>query len=157
MRSSLAQPTTRTGRCAGSASFDSHNNNNQRHSKPLAPLYLSGAEEGGSKKDDDEKSNKLPFFLDANTKGGALVLMVVLFAVPYLGYQILVNALGYDEIDAGIAVGMGFTVFSTLAWMSTYLFRVATKDMTYVSLFGVVVVLVEHSGIDGSQFFDTAS
>jgi len=80
----------------------------------------------------DEES-KLPFWLDPNTKGGALVLMVALFVIPYLGYQFLVNALGYDEIDAGIGVGMGFTVLSTLAWMSTYLFRVATKDMTYVS------------------------
>jgi len=147
-RSFALQPTTRTaGRRAGSSSsFDLHHNN-QRHSQPLTPLYLSGAEEGGSNKDDDEKS-KLPFFLDANTKGGALVLMVVLFVVPYLGYQVMVNTLGYDEIDAGIAVGMGFTVFSTLAWMSTYLFRVATKDMTYVSWFGGVVflVLVEHHG-----------
>ena len=78
--------------------------------------------------------NKLPFWLDPNTKGGALVFMVALFAVPYLGYQFLVTALGYDEIDAGIGVGMGFTVLSMLAWISTYLFRVATKDMTYVRL-----------------------
>lgn len=76
---------------------------------------------------------KLPFFLDPGTKGGALVLMVVLFAVPFTGYRFMVSILGYDEIQAGITVGMGFTVFSTLAWMSTYLFRVATKDMTYVS------------------------
>jgi Protein of unknown function (DUF3007) len=79
-----------------------------------------------------EKSN-LPFFLDPNTKGGVLVLMTALFAVTWLGYQFIVNVLGYDEIDAGIGVGMGFTVISTLAWMSTYLFRVVTKDMTYVS------------------------
>jgi cytochrome c oxidase assembly factor CtaG len=69
--------------------------------------------------------------LDPNTKGGALVLMVVLFVVPYLVYQVMVSS-GTDEIDAGIAVGMGFTIFSMLAWVSTYIFRVATKDMTYV-------------------------
>ena len=82
--------------------------------------------------DEPKSASKLPFFLDPGTKGGALVLMVVLFAVPYAGYKFMVSALGYDEIEAGISVGMGFTVFSTLAWMSTYLFRVATKDMTYV-------------------------
>lgn len=75
---------------------------------------------------------KRPFFLDPGTKGGALVLMFAMFAVPLAGYQFMVTALDYDEIEAGIAVGMGFTILSTLAWMSTYLFRVATKDMTYV-------------------------
>lgn len=85
--------------------------------------------------DKPKSSTKLPFFLDPGTKGGALVLMFVLFAVPFAGYQFMVSALGYDEIEAGISVGMGFTVFSTLAWMSTYLFRVATKDMTYVRTF----------------------
>jgi hypothetical protein len=75
----------------------------------------------------------VPFYLDPNTKGGVLVLMTVLFALTWAGDKFLVAVLGYDEIQAGITIGMGFTVISTLAWMSTYLFRVATKDMTYVS------------------------
>jgi hypothetical protein len=77
--------------------------------------------------------NVVPFYLDPNTKGGVLVLMTVLFVLTWAGDKFLVAVLGYDEIQAGITVGMGFTVISTLAWMSTYLFRVATKDMTYVS------------------------
>jgi Protein of unknown function (DUF3007) len=77
--------------------------------------------------------NVVPFYLDPNTKGGVLVLMTVLFALTWAGDKFLVAVLGYDEIQAGITIGMGFTVISTLAWMSTYLFRVATKDMTYVS------------------------
>jgi len=105
--------------------FGSSRSNNFSRSSPSALAMA----------DETKGDNKAPFWLDPNTKGGALVLMVVLFAVPYLGYQFLVNALGYDEIDAGIGVGMGFTVLSTLAWMSTYLFRVATKDMTYVSYY----------------------
>ena len=28
-------------------------------------------------------------------------------------------------------IGVGFTVFTTVLWVSTYIFRVATKDMTY--------------------------
>jgi hypothetical protein len=91
-----------------------------------------------------ENSN-LPFFLDPNTKGGVLVLMTALFLVTWLGYQFIVNVLGYDEIDAGIGVGMGFTVISTLAWMSTYLFRVVTKDMTYVRVVGLPFLLVTAS------------
>ena len=81
----------------------------------------------------DSTDNKRPFWFDPNTKGGALVLMVVLFVVPVLVYNILVSVGGVDEIEAGITIGIGFTVISTVAWVSTYVFRVATKDMTYVS------------------------
>jgi hypothetical protein len=88
---------------------------------------------------DDESASTttkstLPFYLDPNTKGGVVVLTFVLFLGTYITDQIFINVFNYDEIDAGITIGMGFTVLSTLAWMSTYLFRVATKDMTYVSL-----------------------
>lgn len=82
--------------------------------------------------DTSNTTNQLPFFLDPNTKGGALVYMVVLFVVPLVGVRFLATALDYDEIEAGVAVGMGFTIVSLFAWMSTYIFRVATKDMTYV-------------------------
>lgn len=94
----------------------------------LTTLYMSETDNTTSEK------ASLPFFLDPNTKGGVLVLMAALFFATWLGYQFVVNVLGYDEIDAGISVGMGFTVISTLAWISTYLFRVATKDMTYVCI-----------------------
>jgi hypothetical protein len=78
------------------------------------------------------EKGKLPLLLDPGTKGGALFLSLVLFLVPIAAYDVATNALGWDEIDAGIAIGIGFTVFSMFAWLSTYLFRVATKDMTYV-------------------------
>jgi Protein of unknown function (DUF3007) len=114
----------------------------RRHSKTecaTTALAMSGEPSSeGSKQ-------QLPFYLDPNTKGGALVLMVVLFVVPYLAYQVMVSptfGLGMDEIDAGITVGMGFTIVSMLAWVSTYIFRVATKDMTYVRIMVVVVVVV---------------
>lgn len=77
-------------------------------------------------------TNKLPFFLDPGTKGGAVFLSLVLFIVPILGWQFCVAVLGYDALDAGRWIGVGFTVLATLAWVSTYVFRVATKDMTYV-------------------------
>jgi len=71
--------------------------------------------------------------LDVGTKGGALFLSFVLFLVPILGYNFVTGVLGYDEIEAGKWIGVGFTVVTTLLWASTYIFRVATKDMTYVS------------------------
>jgi Protein of unknown function (DUF3007) len=84
-----------------------------------------------SESPEEVKSGK-PFFLDPGTKGGAIFYMFALFAIPYLVYQVLVAA-GMDEIQTGIVIGVGFTILSLLLWSSTYLVRVATKDMTYVS------------------------
>jgi hypothetical protein len=83
--------------------------------------------------DDVSQKSKVPFWLDPGTKGGAVVLTIVLFVVPILFYMFVTGVLGFDEIEAGKWIGIGFTVVATLAWVSTYLFRVATKDMTYVS------------------------
>lgn len=80
----------------------------------------------------DEAKSNLPMLLDPGTKGGALFLSLVLFVVPILVYQIIVNFFGVDGIEAGKWIGVGFTAFTTLLWVSTYIFRVATKDMTYV-------------------------
>jgi Protein of unknown function (DUF3007) len=77
--------------------------------------------------------NKLPFFLDPGTYGGVIVLSVIAFVVPILFYQFITGVLNVDGVEAGIWIGGVFTVFATLAWASTYIFRVATKDMTYVS------------------------
>jgi hypothetical protein len=83
-----------------------------------------------------EKKSNLPFWLDPGTKGGAVVLSLILFIVPIIGYSIVTNVFGYDPTKAGIWIGVGFTVLSTFLWVGTYIFRVATKDMTYVSWMG---------------------
>eukprot|EP00816_Leptocylindrus_hargravesii_P009653 CAMPEP_0196802260 /NCGR_PEP_ID=MMETSP1362-20130617/1897_1 /TAXON_ID=163516 /ORGANISM="Leptocylindrus danicus, Strain CCMP1856" /LENGTH=119 /DNA_ID=CAMNT_0042173505 /DNA_START=257 /DNA_END=616 /DNA_ORIENTATION=+ len=75
--------------------------------------------------------NKLPMLLDPGTKGGALFLSLVLFLVPIGFYEFGTLVLGWDEVDAGRFIGAGFVVFTTVLWTSTYIFRVATKDMTY--------------------------
>lgn len=69
--------------------------------------------------------------LDPGTKGGALFLSLVLFVVPIIGYEIVTLGFGVDGIEAGKWIGVGFTVVTCLLWASTYVFRVATKDMTY--------------------------
>lgn len=80
-----------------------------------------------------QQQKQLPFWLDIGTKGGALFWSLVLFLVPIVVYNVATSPLfGADEIQAGIIIGVGFTVLSTVAWVSTYIFRVATKDMTYV-------------------------
>ena len=82
----------------------------------------------------DEKGSNLPFWLDINTKGGAVFWSLVLFVVPLIGYNVLTGLFGFDELETGKWIGVGFTAIALLAWSSTYLFRVATKDMTYVSI-----------------------
>ena len=77
-----------------------------------------------------EKSN-LPVFLDPGTKGGAIVLSLILFVIPIIIYQVVTGVFGVDEIEAGRDIGVGFSVITMLLWGSTYIFRVATKDMTY--------------------------
>ena len=84
---------------------------------------------------EEGKTSNLPFWLDIGTKGGAVFWSLVLFIVPILGYNVVTGIFGVDEIEAGKWIGVGFTAFALLAWGSTYLFRVATKDMTYVSYF----------------------
>jgi Protein of unknown function (DUF3007) len=80
----------------------------------------------------EQESSSLPFFLDPATKGGVVVYTIVLFLAPIFLYNFVVGAGILDEISAGRLIGVGFTIVASLAWVSTYVFRVATKDMTYV-------------------------
>ncbi|KAL7445719.1 hypothetical protein ACHAXM_009888 [Skeletonema potamos] len=79
----------------------------------------------------NESSSNLPVFLDPGTKGGAVVLSLILFIIPIIIYQVATGVFGVDEIEAGRDIGVGFSVITMLLWGSTYIFRVATKDMTY--------------------------
>eukprot|EP00639_Heterosigma_akashiwo_P005563 CAMPEP_0194570154 /NCGR_PEP_ID=MMETSP0292-20121207/7582_1 /TAXON_ID=39354 /ORGANISM="Heterosigma akashiwo, Strain CCMP2393" /LENGTH=160 /DNA_ID=CAMNT_0039420545 /DNA_START=254 /DNA_END=739 /DNA_ORIENTATION=+ len=72
----------------------------------------------------------LPWILNPNTKGGSLVVAALSLVFPVGAYYAL-QAGGMDELDAGRYVGVGFVVVSCVLWTATYLFRVATKDMTY--------------------------
>lgn len=80
---------------------------------------------------DKSKSGGLPFWLDPGTRGGAVVLSLLLFIVPFIGYSVATNLFGIDGVEAGKYIGVGFTAVATMLWVFTYIFRVATKDMTY--------------------------
>lgn len=83
---------------------------------------------------DNNNNNNLPFWLDPGTKGGAVFLSLVLFVVPIVAYNLLLTVFPEtDSLQLGINIGVGFTVLALVGWMGTYIFRVATKDMTYVS------------------------
>jgi len=79
----------------------------------------------------DSKKLNLPMLLDPGTKGGALFLSLVLFILPIGGYEYVTAVLGVDGIEAGRWIGVSFTVLTCFLWVGTYIFRVATKDMTY--------------------------
>ena len=104
---------------------------------PSPPLAMSSSDPGETK----QASNKLPFWLDVGTKGGALVISAILFIVPIIIYAIVTSVFGFDEIEAGKWIGVGFTAIATFLWVGTYIFRVATKDMTYVRFLFCLVVL----------------
>mmetsp|Transcript_25678 Transcript_25678/g.54246 ORF Transcript_25678/g.54246 Transcript_25678/m.54246 type:complete len:195 (-) Transcript_25678:286-870(-) len=79
----------------------------------------------------ESNQSSLPVFLDPGTKGGALVLSLILFVIPIIIYQVATGVFGMDEVEVGRDLGVGFSVITMLLWGSTYIFRVATKDMTY--------------------------
>jgi hypothetical protein len=118
--------TTRQSVSPKSPSIATLNNNNRASTGGAVSLSMLSSE-------NNDESNKpsLPVFLDPGTKGGAVVLSLLLFIAPLLLYQVLTGPFGVDEIEAGRDIGVGFTVFTMLLWGASYIFRVATKDMTY--------------------------
>ena len=126
----FTQPTTRKGLTRSAVRTEKVKGDWRLQQRFQSSSYRFGLQaETGS----GEGKSKLPFFLDPGTKGGAVFLSLVLFIVPIIFYNIVVTFFGVDEIEAGKWIGIGFTILATLGWVSTYLFRVATKDMTYVS------------------------
>jgi len=73
----------------------------------------------------------IPFLLDVNTKGGVLFYSLILFVAPLFLYVYQCNTSSLPPEEIGRNIGFVFTTLLTLLWTSTYLFRVANKDMTY--------------------------
>ncbi|KAL7537163.1 hypothetical protein ACHAXR_008647 [Thalassiosira sp. AJA248-18] len=118
-----ATPTTATSSAA------------RRHLSQYSPPTFTITEQSSSSLSMSEQNNEpkssLPVFLDPGTKGGAVVLSIILFVIPIVIYQVATGVFGIDEIDAGRNIGAGFCVITMLVWGGSYIFRVATKDMTY--------------------------
>ena len=55
---------------------------------------------------------------------------LILVTIPYLVYEYLVST-GLEATKVGAYVGALFVLLSNVLWASTYIFRVANKDMTY--------------------------
>lgn len=78
-----------------------------------------------------EPQRNLPFFLDIETKGGIVFWSIVGIVAPFIVYNFLQDQLGLDVVAAGNVILVGYVGLGTIAWTSTYVFRVANKDMTY--------------------------
>ena len=72
----------------------------------------------------------MPFFLDINTKGGIVFYTFALIGAPFLLYNFLLGPGGMDVVGAGNVVLIGYVGLGTVAWVSSYIFRVASKHMT---------------------------
>lgn len=85
----------------------------------------------GPSADGEGKRGGLWFVLDINTKGGIVFYSILGIALPFVADAYLTGPMEVDETFAhnlitGLYLGVG-----TLGWTGTYVFRVATKDMTY--------------------------
>lgn len=72
----------------------------------------------------------LAAWFNPNTRGGVIVWSCLLLVIPFGINNYLVST-GLEEAKVGAYVGFSFVVLSMVGWASTYLFRVANKDMTY--------------------------
>jgi len=86
-----------------------------------------------STKDESVEVNEgfdIAAWFNPNTRGGVIVWSFLLLAIPVAVYNYLVST-GLEDTKVGAYVGALFVLLSNLAWASTYVFRVASKDMTY--------------------------
>ena len=93
--------------------------------RPGSPLALSESveEEVGGKFDPAA-------WINPNTRGGVIVWSIILVTIPVFVYYYFVGQ-GMEPTKVGSYVGALFVLLSNVLWASTYVFRVANKDMTY--------------------------
>eukprot|EP00246_Nothoceros_aenigmaticus_P001884 TRINITY_DN12571_c0_g1_i1.p1 TRINITY_DN12571_c0_g1~~TRINITY_DN12571_c0_g1_i1.p1 ORF type:complete len:236 (+),score=27.60 TRINITY_DN12571_c0_g1_i1:90-710(+) len=86
-----------------------------------------GNEEASDSKGDSEAEEKIPF---GYTRKDVILIGV---GVTFVGVGIKygLEALGVDSLRAGNAVQLIMVLGLTVGWISTYVFRVSTKEMTY--------------------------
>ena len=80
----------------------------------------------------EQEDSRLSRWFNPNTRGGVIVWSFLLLVIPCGAYNYFVST-GLEETKVGAYVGAIFVLVSNLLWASTYLFRVATKDMTYAN------------------------
>ena len=99
------------------------------HTKPSRDSALQVSTNEG-KGDEKMVEFDISAWLNINTRGGVLVWCAILIVIPVAAYAYFVST-GLEETTVGAYVGALFVLLTMVAWASTYIFRVATKDMTY--------------------------
>jgi len=79
----------------------------------------------------DPEKQQLPFYLDAHTKGGVVVLGLVLFLAPLLVYALATNLFAIEGVVAGPWIAGTYVVTLLMGWLVTLLSRIVNKEMTY--------------------------
>ena len=91
---------------------------------------LDAAVDANEEKQGEDGGFDLQAWFNPNTRGGVIVWCFLLVSLPVGVYNYLVST-GMDPSRVGSYVGAIFVLLSNLLWASTYIFRVANKDMTY--------------------------
>ncbi|KAL3687760.1 hypothetical protein R1sor_014069 [Riccia sorocarpa] len=86
-----------------------------------------GKEEPADDKDGESSSKDVPF---GYTRKDVILIGVGLLAAGY-GLKYSLEAFGFDSARAGNAVQLIMVLGLTVGWISSYVFRVSNKDMTY--------------------------
>lgn len=118
---------TAVGRCCSSRSPISETG--LRRDSLRLPLSLSATSSEDNSSEADASFDLAAWF-NPNTRGGVLVWSALLLIIPTAIYNYFVST-GMEDTKVGANVGFAFVVLSMVGWASTYLFRVANKDMTY--------------------------
>lgn len=99
---------------------------NSLNKKSVTQLHMAGDSTSSSSSSGFDASA----WLNPNTRGGVIVWSIILITIPVGFYNFFV-AQGLDSDKVGAYVGAIFVLLSNVLWASTYIFRVANKDMTY--------------------------
>lgn len=83
-----------------------------------------------SSNDEELEGFNLAKWFDPNTRGGVTVWSILLISIPLYIYNYFTST-GLESYKVGAYVGAAFVLITNLLWASTYIFRVANKDMTY--------------------------
>lgn len=97
---------------------------------PRQGLAMSSEDQPNSVATTNSDQFDLGAWFNPSTRGGVIVWCVILTLIPVGFYQYFVST-GVDSEKVGAYVGAIFVLLSNLLWASSYIFRVANKDMTY--------------------------
>ncbi|XP_031282024.1 uncharacterized protein LOC116140540 [Pistacia vera] len=91
------------------------------------PRSSSNSSDSNSSKDESSGQNKTPF---GYSRKDVLLIGLGITAIGY-GLKSGLEFVGVDSLQAGNVVELVIVLGLTLGWVSTYIFRVSNKEMTY--------------------------